>query len=373
MRKKMTRRDFIRSGMFAGLAAGTGCQSASSCCRSIPSWADVRIEDAVSRYRWWRGDDLVVSFVFMTDVHSFMLERPVVPDYSDSRYHVLFAQEAADRLNCDFMVDGGDHDFENLVTSKDEALRRLGVSKSFYDGYRNRPNLFCMGNHDHGPEIGGTRPVASSLFGDAFNGIAERNGFKICFGRDRSFGYYDIPGKQFRAVFVNTSDEGYEGFSVEQLRFVEKALISVPERWSIAVFGHICVMDEIGHWKRSQRGQAGLARKAEFISVLERFVRLRPNDFVGYFCGDSHFDNAFELNGVNYTISQGFGGCDEIDVPWGAWRAPLFDRNVPGTFARETLFEIVGVKPEKHVFKMFRVGAGGAIYDRQCLYANAMV
>ena len=331
---------------------------------NLPDWADARINEAVARYRAWKGADETVAFTFMTDVHSAQTNGCDAVDFADSRYHVLFAQVAADRAGCDFLVDAGDHDFDNGCKSPEEALARLASVESVYHGYSARPVLFCLGNHDHGPYPpgGGTRPISSELYGETFNGLAVRHGFTLVFGDNRSWGYYDVPGKRFRAIFCNTSDDCYYGFSRSQIDFVERALATMPDGWTAAVFGHYCLFEEIGHWKHFQQG-GRVVNKAEFMKVLQDFAKERPNGLAGVFCGDSHFDNALEFRGVNWTISQGYGGVSPDNLPWGA-RTVGFDRSC------DMLFELVAIKPKTGQFRVFRVGAGGAAFDRTCDHIN---
>lgn len=346
------------------MSPALGCVSCGSGRKrgGFPSWAETQLDDAVARFKAWKGDDEVVAFTFVTDIHSRTTEQVDPPDFGDSRYHVLFTFAAADRAGCDFLVDGGDHDYEMGKPAPDEPLRRMAATEAIYRAYSSKPVLFCLGNHDHGPFLGKgmPRPISSALFGDTFNGLSERHGFKLTFGSNRSWGYYDVPGKKFRAVFCNTSDFGYYGMSEDQLGFVRRALETLPEGSTAAVFGHFCVFDEIGHWK----GAADCAKgKAAFMKVLESFAKRRPNALVGYFCGDSHFDNELEFRGVNWTVSQGYGGVGRHDKPWGARFMP-FDRT------NAMCFELVGIKPSVGEFKMFRVGNGGVACDRACIYFN---
>lgn len=359
----MTRKGFLLGT--AATAATVRVCAAEDIRGGLPAWANRQIDEAVARYRAWKGADEAVVFTFMTDLHSHLTAKAVPLDFSNARYHVLFAQAAADRAGCDFLVDGGDHDYDNGCRSDEEAFARMAVAESVYHDYTARPVLFCLGNHDHGPFLGRkTRPISSARFGDTFNGLAERHGFKVVFGENRSWGYFDVPDKRFRAVFCNTSDGAYYGLSQGQIDFVAKALSSMPPDWTAAVFGHFCVFSEIGHWKQYQRDCDAQGRSA-FMAVLENFAKARPNALAGYFCGDSHFDNEMELRGVNWTISQGYGGVNRANKPWGA-RTVAFNR------AQEMLFELVAVKPAAGEFRLFRVGAGGAAFDRTCSYFNKL-
>lgn len=360
----LSRRNFLGLGAAAVLSPVAACVSTGSggARDGLPDWANAQIDAAVARFRAWKGNDDVVAFTFVTDIHSHVTEQVSPPLFSDSRYHTLFTFAAADRAGCDFLVDGGDHDYEMGEMAPGIPARRMAVTEAIYQSYTNRPVLFCLGNHDHGPYLGKgvPRPISSSLFGDTFNGLAEKNGFAMVFGTNRSWGYYDVPGKRFRAIFCNTSDDGYYGLSSDQLDFVRRALETLPADHTVALFGHFCVFDEIGHWKRYSDSARG---KAVFMKTLEDFSRQRPNALVGYFCGDSHFDNELEFHGVNWTVSQGYGGVGRYDKPWGA-RFQAFDRS------RTMNFELVGVKPSVGEFRMFRVGIGGVASDRTCVYFN---
>ena len=362
MKHAINRREFLKFGASATVLPGFVTPKGGNSL-DIPSWAQNEIDVAVNRFERWKRDDEVVAFVFLTDVHSCLESMPQSPDFSDSRFHALFAQVAADQARCDFIVDGGDHDYERGQQSDEALQKRMAVTESIYSGCMSRPVLFCLGNHDHGAARKGAigRPISSAMFGERFNGLAVRHGHRIMFGENRSWGYYDIPNKKFRAIFVNTSDDGYFGFSTSQLEFLAKSLASLPDGWVVALFGHYCVLNEIGHWKQYETDCA--TRKQEFISILKSFVNRRPNDLVGYFCGDSHFDNEQEWEGINWTISQGYGGIDRANFPWGAQRTE-FSRK------ENMLFELVAVKPAIGEFKIFRVGAGGANRDRKCCFHN---
>jgi len=360
----LSRRNFLRLGAAATVSSAVErvAMGQDMTRDGLPDWANAQIDEAVARFRAWKGCDEVVAFTFITDIHSHETELISPPSFDNSRYHTLFTFAAADRAGCDFLVDGGDHDYEMGKMAPGIPIRRMTATEAMYRGYVKRPVLFCLGNHDHGPYLGKgvPRPISSSLFGDTFNGLAAKNGFRLVFGTNRSWGYYDVPDKRFRAIFCNTSDEGYYGLSADQIGFVREALATLPAEHTVGVFGHFCVFDEIGHWKQHPDTAKG---KQAFMGVLEDFVRRRPNTLIGYFCGDSHFDNELEYHGVNWTISQGYGGVGRYDKPWGA-RFLRFDR------AKTMNFELVGVKPSVGEFRVFRVGNGGAACDRSCVYFN---
>ena len=103
-----------------------------------------------------------------------------------------------------------------------------------------------MGNHDHAKGR-----YTSQQFGDTFNrGINKGKGHNIVLSACGTWGYYDIPAKKFRMVFLNTSDEGYGGMSREQLQFLADTFLAAPEGWHVAVMQHIQVPHILGCWRR---------------------------------------------------------------------------------------------------------------------------
>ncbi|MDO4628073.1 MAG: metallophosphoesterase family protein [Planctomycetia bacterium] len=334
----------------------------------IPDWAKTQIADAKTRFEAWKGDDSVVSFTVITDVHSRQPALIEPADFSDTKMHVLFTKEIADAMNADFCADLGDIELEMVPKTPEEVETRIQAQLTLY-GQFTRPVLFAMGNHDHAKG----RIVSSARYGELFNGLAAKNGHEYHFGPDKSIGYYEIAEKKFRIYFLNTSDDGYYAYSVPQLQFVADTLKTVPEGWTVIALQHYCMQNSIGHWKSCntyakfretgiQLFEAFLAReKGGSEGVTWDFTGVKEPKMVGMFCGDSHFSHQKMFNGVNYVITQGYGGVRLDDMADGA-RHVLFSRG------KEMLIDFVVVKPEKREVKIFRVGAGGADYDREFTY-----
>ena len=91
----MTRKGFLLGT--AATAATVRVCAAEDIRGGLPAWANRQIDEAVARYRAWKGADETVAFTFMTDLHSHLTAKAVPLDFSNARYHVLFAQAAADR------------------------------------------------------------------------------------------------------------------------------------------------------------------------------------------------------------------------------------------------------------------------------------
>ena len=139
---------------------------------------------------------------------------------------------------------------------------------------------------------------------------------------------------------------------------------------------HFCIRTEIGYWKTFRTTSA--KRQDVAIRILEDFVAhrageaegvkwnfasLRETAFAGCFFGDSHFDNYVKTNGVDYSISQGYGTVSPKEIENGGVYTP-FSR------VKQMLVDLVAVKPAKREVRIFRVGAGGEVRDRGYLYGD---
>ncbi|MGN0879447.1 MAG: twin-arginine translocation signal domain-containing protein [Oligosphaeraceae bacterium] len=384
----MNRRDFLRtcSGAAATLAAAPLLAAPTPAPEPllrrvrIPDWARRELDAALTRYRRWRGDDLAVAFPYVTDLHS---KRPTLPegldDFSDSKMHVLLAQQAADDADADFLADLGDIelDLSRVVsppgqwppTFQPGALADVRARLATHaDLYRHwgRPVLFSLGNHDHA-----NGRISSRDFGQTLNvGVTQAQGHPTVLSPDGDYGYLDLPAKRVRVLFLNSSDEGYYGYSLAQLRFLVGALSGLAAGWTALLLQHFCIRTDIGHWTSFPDTKA--RRQETAIAILEAFVArgsgeaeglrwdfsaLTDQAFAGCFFGDSHFDHHIRENGVAYTISQGYGTIRDQDLIPGAVRT-RFERRT------QMLVDLVAVKPARRQVRVFRIGAGGEARDR---------
>lgn len=369
-----TRRDFMKLGALAALAAGARRASAANVDNSIPQPFAAQIADALERFNKWKGTDEVVSFTCVTDIHSRKLG--INNNYGDSKMHIPLAQKCALAAGCDFFADLGDQDLEWACTSEENLATRMQNTVDLYKNFK-IPFLMAMGNHDHGKKIKPTDkacPVSNERFGSAFNTLSARHGHKFTQGDDKSYGFYDVPGKRFRIFVLNSSDQFYYGYSAKQLQWLADNLANLPKGWHTAVLQHYCIFSPIGNWQSWKGDKAGNGDL--FIKLLEDFVahrkgaadgvkwdftKLDDTHFAGFFCGDSHFDNQIEVNYVHYTIMQGYGGCSPFEIAYGA-RKHTFDRS------KTVSFDIVAFKPAKLEARTFRVGAGAGEADRAYIY-----
>ncbi len=334
----------------------------------IPDWAKEQISETQLRLDKWKGTDNTLVFPFMTDTHSGKMTIDSPMDFSDSKIHLFFGQQAAQQYHADFFADLGDMDLENMPRTQKDLITRLESQDKIYGDYPG-PVLFAIGNHDHGRN----GVYTSKEFGERFNGLAKKHGHKFIMGPNSDYGFYDIPLKKCRVFFLNTSDDGYYGYSQQQLQFLADNL-KMEAGWTAVVLQHFCIQIPIGYWKNCKVYHA--KREEIFIRIVEDFVAGKKGSedninwdftgnkqtaFAGCFFGDSHFDNYLSKNGVNYTISQGYGGIGRSNLSEGAVYTN-FKRS------KEMLIDVVAIKPSKRQVKIFRIGAGGKARDREYTY-----
>lgn len=343
----------------------------------IPDWAESQIAETLARFQEWRGSDQTVLFPIVTDVHSETHRQGTVNgdpeqlDWSDTKNHIYIAQHAAVAFGADFIADLGDFGIDryaDYVPSTPEDLYwRVAAQLHIYQNFTAVPVLHAIGNHDHGNDHA---RFSNRVFGETFNVPTFLRGVPIKTDPDFDYGYYDIPEKKTRAFFLNSSDEGYYGYSTAQLQFMADNL-RMPEGWTALLCQHFCVERSIGIWNsaphiRANRGELWTeilrsfltGTKGESEGVVWDFTGNKDCRLAGCFCGDSHYDNQGKVDGILHVISQGFGDVLPENMPEGAVNTK-FDR------ASCTLIDVVAIKPEKRQIKIFRIGAGGEARDRE--------
>lgn len=361
----------------------------------LPTWAIAQIQDGAARYQAWRGSDQTVAFPLVTDLHSHFqgVARPA--QWRDSKMHILFQRAIAEATGSDFLANLGDLDFDvNILGKAPEWSQVQPVIDGFVEVHQGekRPCLFSMGNHDHAKAR-----FTSKQFGDTFNrGVNAAKGVDLHLSECGTWGYLDLPDKRFRTVFLNTSDEGYLGFSVKQMQFLSDALSSAPEGWSVAVLQHANIPAFIASWRRFI-DDGNFKRSGIETQLVEDFANHRGDlvqgfnnppitgqyggvkwDFskskanlVGVFQGHLHAESYLKYAKVNYVIRPGYG-----TIPWdcrcGEWRDPKRDEKtgqVVFSAARAMMVDLVAVKPEKKEVRIFRFGCGGPKSELEYSYA----
>ena len=360
----------------------------------LPDWAVDEIRDGVARYRAWKGADMTVAFPLVTDIHSHVAATPSGRDWSDAKSHVLFQRAIAREIGADFLANLGDLDLDVDILGDappmDKVWAVIDDYKKLY-AHEGCPVLFAMGNHDHAK-----KRFSSRQFGDAFNrGINGGTAAWLHLSEDGTWGYLDLTDKRFRAIFLNTSDEGYLGFSARQMQDLSDALSSADEGWHVAVLQHANIPHFIANWRRfiddGNFKRSGIERqmiedfanhrgdlvqgfhnppiRGQFDGVKWDFAKSRAN-LVGVFQGHLHAESYLKYAKVNYVIRPGYGTIP-LDCRCGEWRDPKRDpadgRQVFST-AKSMMIDLVAIKPEKRQVHVFRIGFGGPESELEYVY-----
>ena len=318
------------------------------------------ITAGIKDFQEWKRQDQCVVFPIITDLHSNWTEsdtRNSQRRITVNHFDLLF--RAAEEANADFAADLGDEGFEVPLKTEEEGDRLLKYMGTVC-GNRPVPFIHCIGNHD----------LFFNRLDNAFWGgwLAGINGGKAGFSieQDGGYGCYDIPGKNCRVLFLNTSDHPDRiGFSEKQLAYLREKLLTVPSGHTVIVLTHICPLNS-AKWKHYPMLNTA-SRFPELTDLLNEFVRTGGN-LAGVFSGDSHFDLFDSLEGVNYFVTQGCGGVGPKSLPQQARVYYQLSEQLgwSDTFDSKDycLIDLAAVKTEKREVRIFRLGAGGFYYHR---------
>lgn len=361
---------------------------------ALPDWAIAEIREGIARYRAWKGTDSTVAFPLLTDIHSHLPGVKGKRAWGDSKSHVLFQRAIAHETQADFLANLGDLDLDIDILGAAPLMEKAqGVIDDFTLLYRGepRPVLFSMGNHDHA-----RGRFTSKQFGDAFNrSVNGPHGHELHLSDDGTWGYLDLTDKCFRTIFLNTSDEGYLGFSAAQMQFLSDALSSAPAGWHVAVLQHANIPRFIASWRRFI-GDGNFKRSGIETQMIEDFANRRGDlvqgfhnppirgqfdgvkwDFagaqanlVGVFQGHLHAESYLKYAKVNYVIRPGYGTIP-LDCRCGEWRDPKRDAETGKAVfspAKSMMIDLVAVKPGKRLVHVFRIGFGGSESELEYAY-----
>jgi hypothetical protein len=318
------------------------------------------ITAGIRDFQAWKQQDQCVVFPIITDLHSNLTESD--PRNSQKRVtvkHLELLFLAADAAQADFAADLGDEGFEVPLKNEEECTRLLDYMNSVCSR-KTVPFIHCIGNHD----LFSGR-LDGAFWGNWLAGITEgKSGFDI--ERTGGYGCFDIPGKECRVLFLNTSDDpNRAGFTEKQLAYLRERLMSLPSGHTAIVLTHICPLNS-ARW-RNYPVQDTVFRFPELANLLTEFVR-SGGKLAGVFSGDSHFDYFDSLDGVNYFVTQGCGGIGPNELPPQGrvyhqhseqlGRCDTFDST------ESCLIDLAAIKTEKREVRIFRLGAGGFYFHR---------
>ena len=325
----------------------------------LPTCYQADLEDALLRFKRWCLDNECVVFPVVADLHSNLTTTdPLFGQKRDSAAHILLLNDVADRFNADFTVNLGDVGVDVPLKEMDEIETLSRRILEYHAMCRQRPVIFVLGNHDCG-----YGKLPEDYWGRAFLKINSK--VQTTHSEDGNYGFYDIPQKQTRIFWLNTSD-GEEEISDAQLKFLKDNLHSMPADFCAVMLNHVCTHERLGVGAKSLNAPRP-ANFAVFNHILVDFVKCGGR-LVGTISGHSHFDADGRYDGINYFVLQGYGGIGPKETPAHARIAQVFNPklNRTDTFDMDkyTMIHLVAIKPQQREMRIFRIGAGGSVCDR---------
>ena len=293
-----------------------------------------QIEEAYARFAEWKGEDEVLCYPILTDIHTAG---------RFSYKHIGYAAKAAPLFGFDFMALLGDIGLNSYPATLDSVYAASVVRNTLeqmnqYDGIW----LYAPGNHDwdagKGKENYFTEEEISATFQKPWQEKAGE-------------AYRLVPGKTWGCYL----------FDEPQQEWLKGLLADTPKDKTVLVMAHY-MPHPMGRWNMvsSVNQTHTLENNIRLMAVLSDFVH-DGGTLAGMLCGDSHANCHVDYNDVDYYITQGYG-----------WVSP--DLMIEGTthaffdYRQMMCVDVIAVKPEKREVHTFRIGAGGADYDYKWTY-----
>lgn len=333
-----------------------------------PSFVKPQLKEASKRMKQWIGKDAAVVFPIVTDVHTCNRE---------TYRHIGYMAEASGRFGYDVMVNLGDIGLntEPAHSSKEYAdllIQHTLDEMAKYKGVW----LYAPGNHDF--DGGLKRHITSAELSDMFQkpSLPQAKG-NLHLTEGNTWSYYDIPEKHMRFILLNSEDGERLDTAVdytygkEQLEWLIRVLQETPEQYSVLVMSHFmphevgrfggrCKQDSTIDALRHLLSAYALKGSGSEIGLDWDFTHAQGR-LVGMFAGDSHVNALVREDGVNYFITQGYGGMENGNIRPECRRAWYNSRH-------SLCCDVIVIKPEKGEVHTFRVGAGGAEMDYSFTY-----
>ena len=418
----LERRDFMKGAVAAAAVSALPKLQAAEEKLSVdghafPDWVAKPILEGVARYRAWKGDDETVAFPIMTDCHSkswgfsnislsnydnlkyatvesLNLDFKGPENWRDAKLHVLMMRKLAHLAGADFIADLGDHDFQFFAFKEPIPIELARAAmlpyRKLYET-ETLPTFFARGNHDHS-----SNRIPDEEYGEKFNrSLNAKKNLNWKLSADGTFGYFDIPEKKFRAVFLNSSRKYVNGLDAEELQFMADAFASAPEGWTVIEMEHIPVHTML-HWHRSLAAEQDRNMRVAH-AIMDAYANRRghfwqgwgrserdtwtlpggqgkvrwyfenvKSHFGGAFFGHEHVEDFINYGNVPLVTRPGLG-----TVPRDCIAGEMRDPKNGGYLPKDTiLLDLVAIKPTKRQVHVFRCGLGGLASDLEYTYGQ---
>lgn len=309
-----------------------------------------QVREAYTRYAAWKGDDATLVFPILTDVHTAR---------RFSYKHIGYGITAAKMFGADFMVNLGDIGLNAYPATVDAEyagwiLKNTREQMDKYDGVW----IYAPGNHDW--DAGEGRYHSEQELQDLFQKPWEdRAGGNLHLVPGRTYGYYDVPDKGFRIIFLNSSTtrtigDDYYLFGEEEVAWLADLLEQTPADTQVIVLSHY-MPHPMGRWTTSHPTPGTQKANDALMGLLSEYAQKRT--IVAMITGDSHTNDYARCDGVNYFVTQGYGSCTT------AWMLPS-NRHAFFDYRQNLCIDMIAVKPSSREVHTFRIGAGGAEFDQ---------
>ena len=328
-----------------------------------------------------------LRFAFLTDMHYKAMDS--MRTSVSNIVHTLNELNKTEKI--DFVCLGGDN-VGNYPGSPEDHIRMMNELADLL-GHLDMPWFLVHGNHDDNSIHGRISPEAE-ICKPGFE-IRPEGQYDILFsraeayenyhpaGRGRLYGYFDVPGADTRALFLNTSDIPYlvteEGllkytgqwnfaYSGDQLAFVCDALKDAPK--NLFVFQHgsapnkfftmefVENFDAMNHiLKAFENGSYVYAKREheDFGFDIEADFRGATHRIPAKITGHCHADLTFEDNAGFLYITTMLAGRKNSGWKPNA-NGILFDREPLSD--KETSVDIFTFDPEAYTLRATRYGSG---------------
>lgn len=222
-----------------------------------------RLESTLAKIKEKMVDPGCVLIPFITDLHAECDGASIVgTNISRMKAHLYMYNEIAREVEPSLCVYGGDYLQNSSATNRAAALTALNTVKTWIKKTTSvAPRFVLKGNHDD-----------NTMYTDYHNGwvddimrwgaLQNIDAAKVVRGEtnEKYYGYYDIPNKKIRCIFLNTVDvptayteSGMEfkgqwetGISYEQMEFIKNALTITDSNWDVILFSHHTIATGIG-------------------------------------------------------------------------------------------------------------------------------
>lgn len=331
-------------------------------------------------------DTKTFVFLWSSDNHYNETERSGV-------CQVQYAEEMAELardIGADCIVNTGDicaSDHDDTGETPDLNVNRSRM-KDIVGGFIKcrKPFLYAFGHHEVYPfvemENGESKyAIDKSIICNIGHQVMNYRPYTVYQDDDRSKPnfYTDVTDKKYgryiRMIFLDGTSVLAVGYSYNTIKFLESALASVPDGYSVMCFSHTptrasAVGRQVNGGNVALAGDylpTGVTYNGETIeSVIEAFIAGGGN-FIGFFHGHTHCDNVVKDADMGFSLisiaCQMVGTADGAGITSNTNLACYSGRNE--YYQTAYCFDIVCVHPDKRTIKLFRFGVGD---DRTITY-----